>query len=73
MQRKYFGPEGELYTKRKELIKPLQDRIYNAVQEVARRRNLDVVFDKGSELITLYLNEKVDISKEVIEKLNEQQ
>jgi len=70
-QQLYFGIKGKIYIKRQELIKPLQDKIYNAVQEVARRRNLDVVFDKGSELITLYVSEKVDISDEVIENLED--
>jgi outer membrane protein len=70
-QQLYFGVEGKIYTKRLELIKPIQDKIFNAVQDVARRRNLDVVFDKGSELITLYVSEKVDISDEVIKKLEE--
>lgn len=70
-QQLYFGVEGKIYTKRLELVKPIQDKIYNAVQDVARRRNLDVVFDKGSELITLYVSEKVDISDEVIKKLEE--
>lgn len=68
-QQLYFGAKGKIYTKRKELIKPIQDKIYNAVQEVARRRNLDVVFDKGNSVVALYVSEKVDISKEVIEKL----
>jgi outer membrane protein len=68
-QQLYFGVKGKIYVKRLELIKPIQDKIYNAVQDVARKRNLDVVFDKGSELITLYVNEKVDISDEVIENL----
>lgn len=71
-QHLYFGTKGKIYVKRQELIKPLQDKIFNAVQEVARRRNLDVVFDKGSELITLYVNEKVDISDEVIENLEDE-
>ncbi len=71
-QQTYFGIKGKIYTKRQELIKPIQDKIFNAVQDVARRRNLDVVFDKGSELITLYVSEKVDISDEVIENLEEE-
>jgi outer membrane protein len=70
-QQLFFGVVGKIYTKRLELVKPIQDKIYNAVQDVARRRNLDVVFDKGSELITLYVSEKVDISDEVIKKLEE--
>ena len=69
LQRKYFGPEGEIFKKRQELIRPIQDQIYNAVQEVARRRNLDVVFDKSSDLITLYNNGEVDISDEVLKKI----
>ena len=69
LQRKYFGPEGEVFKKRQELIRPIQDQIYNAVQDVARRRKLDVVFDKSSDLITLYNNGKVDISDEVLEKM----
>ncbi len=69
LQRKYFGPEGDVFKKRQELIRPIQDQIYTAVQDVARRRKLDVVFDKSSALITLYNNGKSDISDEVIEKM----
>jgi len=69
LQRQYFGPDGEIFKKRQELLRPIQDQVYNAVQDVARRRNLDVVFDKSSDLITLYTNDKIDISGEVIEKL----
>lgn len=69
-QQLYFGGKGKIYTKRQELIKPIQDKIYNAVQEIARRKNLDAVFDKGSGLVTLYISERVDISDEVLDKLN---
>lgn len=69
LQRKYFGPEGDIFKKRQELIRPIQDQIYTAVQDVARRRKLDVVFDKSSALITLYNNGKSDISDEVLEKM----
>lgn len=69
LQRKYFGPQGEVFKKRQELIRPIQDQIYNAVQDVARRRKLDVVFDKSSDLITLYNNGDADISDEVLKKL----
>ncbi len=69
LQRKYFGPEGEVFKKRKELIRPIQDQVFNAVQDVARRRKLDVVFDKSSALITLYNNGDADISDEVLEKM----
>lgn len=69
LQREYFGPEGKVFQKRRELIRPIQDQIYNAVQEVARRRKLDVVFDKSSDLITLYNSGDADISDEVLRKL----
>lgn len=69
LQRTYFGPEGEVFKKRQELIKPIQDQIFNAVQDVARRRNLDVVFDKSSDLIILFDNEKANISDDVLKKL----
>lgn len=69
LQREYFGPEGKVFQKRRELIRPIQDQIYNAVQEVARRRRLDVVFDKSSDLITLYNSGEADISDEVLKKL----
>ena len=69
LQQKYFGPEGELFKKRLELIKPLQDQVYNAIQSVAKKRKYDIVFDKSSELIMLYTNPKVDISDDVLENL----
>jgi len=69
LQQKYFGPEGELFKKRLELIKPLQDQVYNAIQSVAKKRKYDIVFDKSSDLIMLYTNPKADISDEVLEKL----
>ncbi len=69
LQRTYFGPEGEVFKKRQQLIRPIQDQIYNAVQDVARRKKLDVVFDKSSDLITLYNSGKSDISEEVLEKI----
>jgi outer membrane protein len=69
LQRKYFGPDGEIFKKRQELIKPIQDKIYNAVQEVARRKKLDVVFNKSSDLTVLYNSKKADISDDVMTKL----
>lgn len=69
LQRKYFGPEGEIFKKRQELIRPIQDKIYNAVQEVAKKKKLDVVFNKSSDLVVLYNNKKADISDDVLKKL----
>lgn len=69
LQRKYFGPEGELFKKRKELIQPIQDQIYNAVQEVAKRKRYDMVLDKSGAITLLYVSDALDISGEVLEKM----
>lgn len=69
LQRKYFGPEGDLFKKRIELVKPLQDQVYNAVQDVARKKKLDVVFDRASSLTMLYTSDKIDISDDVLDAL----
>ena len=69
LQRKYFGPEGSLFQKRKELIQPIQDQIYNAVQEVAKKRRLDMVMDKSGAITLLYVSNSLDISDLVLEKM----
>ncbi len=69
LQRQYFGPEGDLFKKRQELVRPIQDQVYNAVQDVARKKKLDVVFDKASSLTMLYSSDKIDISEEVLTEL----
>ena len=56
LQRKRFGPEGDLYVKRQELIKPIQDKVFNAIQDFSTEKRIDVIFDKSSELIMLYAN-----------------
>lgn len=68
-QRQKFGPDGELAQKSNELIKPLQDKMSKAIQEVAEDENLDMIFDKNSEVIMLYANPRYDKSAEVIKKL----
>ncbi len=69
LQKKYFGPEGELYKKRQELMKPIQDEIYNAVKEIANEGNYDMIFDVADKTILLYTNPKYDKSDEVLKKL----
>jgi len=68
-QRLKFGPEGELTQRSNALIKPIQDRIAKAVQAVAEADDLDMIFDKNSEVIMLYANPRYDKSAEVITKL----
>jgi len=69
LQKKYFGKDGELYKKRQDLIKPIQDDIFNAIKEISTEGNLDVVFDTSSGASMLYTNPKLDRSDEVLQKL----
>ena len=64
-----FGYEGELFKKRQELIKPIQDKVFDAVQKVAKQGALDFIFAKGGEMIMLYTNAKYDKSDEVLTEL----
>ena len=69
LQKQRFGKGGDLLKKRQELIKPLQDKIYNAIKEIAQTKNLGAVFDKSSDLTILYTNVKYDLSDQVLENL----
>lgn len=69
LQRKYFGPEGDLYKKRQGLVKPIQDDIFNAVQDLANEGAYAVIFDKAGGLSMLYTNPKFDLSDQVLQKL----
>ena len=66
LQQKYFGPEGSLYIKRQELIKPIQDKIYDAIQQLAADNKYAIVFDSSSDLILLYKNDNYDKSDKVL-------
>jgi len=69
LQKEYFGREGDLFKKRQELIKPIQDEIYNAVKEIASDGNFAVIFDTASGPSILFSDPKYDKSDEVLEKL----
>ena len=66
LQQKYFGNNGELYKKRQELIKPIQDRIFDAVQQLAANNKYSVIFDASSDLIMLYTNPEMDKSDKIL-------
>lgn len=68
-QKQKFGVDGELFQKRKELVKPIQDKVYNAISEIANYKKLGIVFDKASGLTMLYTNPKYNISDDVLKKL----
>jgi len=69
LQRKYFAPQGELNLKRQELVKPIQDKIYDAVQQLASNNKYAVIFDSSSDLIMLYSNPNLDKSDKILEIL----
>ncbi len=69
LQQKYFGREGMLFSKRKELLKPIQDDIFNAVKEIAQEGNFAVIFDTANSLNMLYTDPKHDKSDDVLRKL----
>ena len=66
----YFGPNGDMFLVRKQLVKPIQDQVYNAIQSIAARKKYDFVFDKSSELVMLYSNKKYDISDLVLSTID---
>jgi len=69
LQQKRFGQDGDLFKKREELIKPIQEKIYAALEEVAQAGNYAVIFDKAGSVSMLYTNPRFDISEEVLTKM----
>jgi outer membrane protein len=67
LQQKYFGNNGDLYKKRQDLIKPIQDRIFDAIQQLAASNKYSIIFDASSDLIMLYSNPDLDKSDKVLE------
>lgn len=69
-QKKKFGYEGELFEKRQELVKPIQDRVYNAIKDLAETRNYDFIFDKSSAGSSmLFASPRYDKSEEILKEL----
>jgi len=69
LQNKYFGMDGDLFKKREELVKPIQDEIIKAIKEIAIDGSYAVIFDTASGGNILFANPKFDISDQVLEKL----
>ena len=69
LQRKYFGPEGELAKKQQDLVKPIQDEVYKAIKEMAVEGGFAAIFDTSADASILYANPKNDKSDEVLERL----
>lgn len=69
MQKMRFGVKGDYFQKRQELVKPIQDKIFDAIQTVASKRNFSFVFDKANQSNLVYADPKMDMSNEVLKEL----
>ncbi len=69
LQKQRFGFEGDLFKKRQELIKPIQDRVYNAVQKLAIDKQLDIILDKSEGITVIFADPKLDRSDEILKNL----
>ena len=69
LQKKRFGYEGDIFKKRQELIKPIQDRIYSAIQHMAATREYDFILDKSEGITVIFADPKLDKSDEVLKQL----
>jgi outer membrane protein len=69
LQKKRFGFEGDLFKKRQELIKPIQDRVYNAVQKLATEKQYDFILDKSEGITVIFADPKLDKSADIIRNL----
>lgn len=67
LQTQRFGIDGDLFLKREELVKPIQEKIFNSIEEIATEKNYAFVFDKAGSLTILYVNAKFDISDAVLD------
>ena len=69
LRERYFGPEGEYFTQQQTLMRPLQERLLEAIETVAEDQNFDYVFDKGGDYLFLYARAQYDLSDRVLEEL----
>ena len=69
LQRQRFGFEGDLFKKRQELIKPIQDKVFNAVQKISTQRGYDFVLDKSEGITIIFADPKLDKSEDVLKEL----
>ena len=69
LQKKRFGKDGDLFKKRQELVKPIQDKIYNAIEKRAQDKSYVFIFDKAGSLTIMYADSKYDISDEILDDM----
>jgi outer membrane protein len=69
LQRKRFGFEGDLFAERQKLIKPIQDKVYTAIQKIAVARSYDFILDKSEGITVIFADPKLDKSEDVLREL----
>lgn len=69
MQKDKFGPEGALFQRRKELVQPIQDRVYTAIEDYASDKGYDFIFDKSSAAGMIFASPSFDKTSEVLDRL----
>ena len=69
LQKKRFGYEGDLFKERQKLVKPIQDKVYNAVQKMAVSRSYDFILDKSEGITIIFADPKLDKSDEILRQL----
>jgi outer membrane protein len=69
LQKKRFGYEGDLFKERQKLVKPIQDKVYNAVQKIAAARAYDFILDKSEGITIIFADPKLDKSDDVLRQL----
>jgi outer membrane protein len=69
LQKKRFGFEGDLFKRRQELVKPIQDKVYNAVQKIAVARQYDLILDKSEGITIIFADPKLDRSDDILKEL----
>ena len=69
MQKERFGPEGDLFKRRQELVRPIQDRVYDAIEEYSNERGYDFIFDKSGAAGIIFSNEEYNKTEDILKKL----
>ena len=69
LKQQHFGENGNLFAERQKLVKPIQDKVYDAIKDVAEKGNFNLILDLASNLSIMYYDEKYDKTKDVLKKL----
>ena len=69
LRNQYFGPDGDLFKQQEQLLKPIQEKVLTAIEEIAEAEGYDYVFDKSGDFVFLYTREQFDLSNQVLEEL----